>query len=225
MEEKDRVHLTRTSDTSSMIEGESDDERKTCSPVSGKPQNSDVNNPRLCVESRSVEQFHYHHNILVFSLCEDQVSDCVIEQLEYVSQPMLFMSCEAFEPYAVYVAGYSRKHGTSFATTQWTVCAVAMKGERECVRQRGRPTFPRASKTRSSTTGIEKGADPRTGQPMREPSCGNLAELQTSEKLTLTKSYVAPELIVTVQIDLSREEVRRFTECQGKSGESQFLQL
>ena len=29
VEEKDRVHLTRTSDTSSMIEGDSDDERKT----------------------------------------------------------------------------------------------------------------------------------------------------------------------------------------------------
>ena len=29
VEEKDRVHLTRTSDTSCMIEGDSDDERKT----------------------------------------------------------------------------------------------------------------------------------------------------------------------------------------------------
>ena len=29
VEEKDRVHLTRTSDTSSMIEGDCDDERKT----------------------------------------------------------------------------------------------------------------------------------------------------------------------------------------------------
>ena len=29
VEEKDRAHLTRTSDTSCMIEGESDDERKT----------------------------------------------------------------------------------------------------------------------------------------------------------------------------------------------------
>ena len=29
VEEKDRVHLTRTSDTPSMIEGYSDDERKT----------------------------------------------------------------------------------------------------------------------------------------------------------------------------------------------------
>ena len=29
VEEKDRAHLTRTSDTSCMIEGDSDDERKT----------------------------------------------------------------------------------------------------------------------------------------------------------------------------------------------------
>ena len=109
--------------------------------------------PRMCVEFRSIEQFHHHHNILVFSHSGDQVSNCVIEQLEYVLQPILFQVIrEAFEPCcAVYVVGYSRKHGTSFATRQWTVCAVAMKGYRECVRQRDRPTFPRASKTRSST--------------------------------------------------------------------------
>ena len=46
-----------------------------------------------------------------------------------------------------------------------------------------------------------------------------------SEKLTLAKSFVAPELIVIVQIDLSREEVRRFPECQGISRVSKFLQL
>ena len=58
--------------------------------------------PRLCVESRSVEQFHYHHNILVFSRSEDQVSNCVIAQLEYVLQPILFhVMREAFEPCAV----------------------------------------------------------------------------------------------------------------------------
>ena len=84
--------------------------------------------PRLCVESRSVEQVH-HHNILVFSRSEDQVSNCFIEQLEYVLQPVLFhVIHEAYDPYAVYVADFARKHGTSFATTQWTVCAVAMKG-------------------------------------------------------------------------------------------------
>ena len=134
-----------------------------------------------------------------------------LEQLENVLRPILFQVIrEAFEPCVDYVAGYSRKHGTSFATTQWAVCAVAVKGYRECVRQRSRPTFPRASRTRSSTT-REKGADPRTEQPMREPSCGNLAELRRATWYWRNLS-VAPELTVTVQIDLSREEVRRFPE-------------
>ena len=45
VEEKDRVHLTRTSDTSSMIEGDSDDERKThVRLIFDKPRNSGVNN-------------------------------------------------------------------------------------------------------------------------------------------------------------------------------------
>ena len=56
-------------------------------------------------------------------------SICVIEQLDYALQPILFQVIrEAFELYAVYVAGYLRKHDTSFATTWWTMCAVAMKG-------------------------------------------------------------------------------------------------
>ena len=63
-----------------------------------------------------------------------------------------------------------------------TACAVAMKGYRECVRQ----------------------------QPMREPSCGNLAELRRAKTWHPLNLSVSPELIVTVQIDLIREEVRNF---------------
>ena len=48
--------------------------------------------PRLCVESRSAEQFHYHHNIFMFSRSDNQVSDCVIKQLEYVLRPILFQA-------------------------------------------------------------------------------------------------------------------------------------
>ena len=43
VEEKDRAHLTRTSDTLCMIGGHSDDERKTRSLDVGKPQDLDVN--------------------------------------------------------------------------------------------------------------------------------------------------------------------------------------
>ena len=51
VEERDRGHLTRTSDTSSMIEGDSDDERKTrVHLIFGKPQDSDVNNAAWLLE-------------------------------------------------------------------------------------------------------------------------------------------------------------------------------
>ena len=55
------------------------------------------------------------------------------------------------------------------------------------------PFFPRASKTRSSR---KRAATPRTVKHMREPSCGNLAELRRAK--VLTKSSVAPELIMQV---------------------------
>ena len=42
----------------------------------------------------------------------------------------------------------------------------------------------------------KKGGDPRTVKQLREPSCGNLAELRRAK--VLTKSSVAPELIMQV---------------------------
>ena len=110
--------------------------------------------PRLCVESRSVEQFHFHHNILVFSRSEDQVSNCVTEQLEYVLQPILFHAIrEAFRTVRSLRCWAFEK--TWHKLCDDTVDSVRC-GYRECVRQRGRPTFPRASKTGSSTTGTER---------------------------------------------------------------------
>ena len=58
-----------------------------------------------------VRQVHHHHNILVCSCGEDQVSNCVTQQLECVLQPTLFqVTREAFEPCEVYVAVYLRKN-------------------------------------------------------------------------------------------------------------------
>ena len=112
----------------------------------------------------------------------------------------------------LYVAGYLRKHGTTFADDTVDSVHCGPEDYRECVRQRGRPTFPRANKTRSITTGAEKGAEPKTEQPMREPSCGILAELRRATTWYRWNLSVVSELIVIVQIDLSREEVRRFPE-------------
>ena len=42
--------------------------------------------PRFGNESRSVEDFHYLHSLFVFLRSENQVSSCVIVQLEYVFQ-------------------------------------------------------------------------------------------------------------------------------------------
>ena len=59
--------------------------------------------------------------------------------------------------------------------TQWAVCAVAMKGYRQCVRRCCSLTFTREEKE-SIEQSKQKGADPRTEQTTtREPGWDNLA--------------------------------------------------
>ena len=72
-------------------------------------------------------------------------------------------------------------------------------------------TFPRENETRPSTTGAEKSADPRTDQ--------------TNARAKLPWRSYDERKVDFDEIDLSREGVRRFHECQGKNGASQFLQL
>ena len=67
--------------------------------------------PKLCDESRSIEHFHDHCNIFVFSRSGDQVSSCVIEKLKQDrcrGCDVLQDIREAFEPCAIHIAGYSR---------------------------------------------------------------------------------------------------------------------
>ena len=135
----------------------------------------------------------------MFSRTDNQVSNCVIEQLEYVLQPILFQVIrEAFEPCAVYVAGYARKHGTSLATTETDSVRCGHEGTESAFVSAADPLF----RAQARLDRAEKCADSRTEQPMREPSCGNLAELRRAKTWYRRNLSGARELIVTVQIDL-----------------------
>ena len=83
----------------------------------------------MCVESRSVEQVH-HHNILVFSRSEDQVSNCVIEQRGIRSSAgTLPCHTRGVRPVTQFTWQILRENmAQALRTTQWTECAVAMKG-------------------------------------------------------------------------------------------------
>ena len=69
------------------------------------------------------------------------------------------------------------KRGTTCVTTQWTVCAVAMRVTERAYDSVADLLF----RAQARLDRAEKGADPRTEQPMHEPSCGNLAELRRAK--------------------------------------------
>ena len=71
----------------------------------------------------------------------------------------------------------SRGHGTSFATTQLAVCAVAKK-----VTEERTAVLQRYFYTREERLDRATGADPRTEQTTREPDWGKPGELQRAQR-------------------------------------------
>ena len=107
------------------------------------------------------------------------------------------------------------RHGTSFVMTQWSVCAVAMK-----VTDRAYDGIAALLFTHAKTDSIEQQRAP-TQEPSKQQRVSQIGETwrgTASEKLVLTKMYVAPD-----SRSLCREELRRFHGRQDRSCETQLL--
>ena len=162
--------------------------------------------PTLCDESRCVA-CGSRRNILVYSRIGGQMSSCAIEQTG--TDALSRSRCSPTDTYCfkAFVRRSNRaqhtsieRHGRSSVMTQWAVCVVAMK-----VTDRAYDGIAGFTSKHAKKDSIEQQRS-RTQEPSKQrvSQIGETWRGRPSEKLILTKSYVALDLIMCGSADHSQ---------------------